>query len=78
MDDTIYSLHTGKALGTIAGLGSDLPFPLDVVQIALNPDVQVTGHVGRGDSAATTTRNSAPPIITAPGSSRRPRPGALS
>ncbi|KQB83515.1 trypsin-like serine protease [Corynebacterium oculi] len=50
--DTIYSLHTGKALGTITGLGSDLSLPLDVVQIALNPDVQVTGHVGRGDSAA--------------------------
>ncbi|MBC3186405.1 trypsin-like serine protease [Corynebacterium sp. zg-331] len=53
--DTIRSLDTGQPLGTITALGSDLAQPLDAVQIALDPDVQVADEVARGDSAALRT-----------------------
>ncbi|KQB86036.1 trypsin-like serine protease [Corynebacterium lowii] len=52
--DTIYTLEDRQPIGTIAALGSDLPYgqQLDAVKVDLLPGTRVVGHVGRGDSAS--------------------------
>lgn len=52
--DTVRTLD-GQPVGTITALGSETSPALDVVEIALDADAVVSGHVGRGDSAAMRT-----------------------
>ncbi|WP_018119143.1 trypsin-like serine protease [Corynebacterium mastitidis] len=52
--DTVRTLD-GRPVGRITALGSETSPVLDVVEIALDAGTVVSGHVGRGDSAAMRT-----------------------